>query len=245
AESVRRFSVGDGSGGGGGGGGGAAAAAAAGGSGVGKMPASTTECGSGSGSGGGGDRYVRVAGPHVTAFLRTALLMVHICMQPPSPSSLDPEEASGTAGGSDGLEEKVGGNNGSGRLGLLPSADDAFSPLCRFFGFPTSAEALLAEPGLLDAARRRRVRSAPPCRDRWDVRTYTWYMYLTRKHDNLSCILPLLLPPSLSFSGGLSTDDSAGGWPVCRAQRPCLGLGPSRRTGAPSWEIRWGPCCYD
>ncbi|CAB1103163.1 unnamed protein product [Ectocarpus sp. CCAP 1310/34] len=124
------------------------------------MPASTTECSSGSGGGGGGasgasggDRYVRVAGPHVTVFLRTALLMVHICMQPPSSSSLDPEEASGTAGGSDGLEEKVA-NNGSGRLGLLPSADDAFSPLCRFFGFPTSAEALLAEPGLLDAARR-------------------------------------------------------------------------------------------
>lgn len=156
AEIVRRFSVGDGSGGDGGGGddGAAAAAAAAGGSGVGKMPASTTECGSGSGGGSGasgGDRYVRVAGSHVTAFLRTALLMVHICMKPPSPSSLDPDEASG--GGSDGLEEKVR-NNGSGRLGLLPSADDAFSPLCRFFGFPRSAEALLAEPGLLDAARR-------------------------------------------------------------------------------------------
>ncbi|CAN0257990.1 unnamed protein product, partial [Ectocarpus sp. 13 AM-2016] len=156
AESVRRFSVGDGSGGGCGGDNGAAAAAAAGGSGIGKMPASTTECSSGSGSGGGGgggDRYVRVAGPHVTAFLRTALLMVHICMQPPPSSSLDPEEAAGTAGGSDGLEEKAG-NNGSGGLGFLPSADDAFSPLCRFFGFPTSAEALLAEPGLLDAARR-------------------------------------------------------------------------------------------
>lgn len=130
--------------------------------------------GGGTGSGGGGgssssDRYVRLAGAHVTAFLRTALLMVHVCMgslppshqetTPPAETQAAPPSPPGAASSKKAVEGS--GEHSSpgpawtdGAATCLPSADDKFLPLCRFFGFPSSAEALLAEPGLVDAARR-------------------------------------------------------------------------------------------
>lgn len=133
--------------------------------GVGKLPPPTAmtaalggektgDAATGCGGGGGGDRYVRLAGAHVTAFLRTALLMVHVCMEtpplPPPPRGAGAENVVEGAG----VPSAPGPAWADGGAACLPSADDKLSPLCRFFGFPTSAEALMAEPGLVDAARR-------------------------------------------------------------------------------------------
>lgn len=100
----------------------------------------------GGGGGGGHDRYSRVAAPHVTAFLRAALLALSVCFHDRLPIA---EEGGMYDGESPGGEGMAGANSPP-----LPSADDAFEPLCRFFGFPASAEAMLSQPGLIEASRR-------------------------------------------------------------------------------------------
>lgn len=156
AERVQTFSIGVGGGGGGadggdGGGGGGDVGGGGGG-----------EIGRGSVS---GDRYLRAAAAHVIAFLRTALLMVHVCMTPEEDEDEDTNSLGLGRGGGGGGEGR-GGESEFARsvfdVGMavgadgtsLPSSDDEFLPLCRFFGFPESAEALLSQPGLVDAARR-------------------------------------------------------------------------------------------
>lgn len=97
--------------------------------------------------GGSRDRYARVAAPHVTAFLRAALLALPVCFHDRLPVAED-----------DGMydDEGPGGEGMAGANGPppLPSADDAFEPLCRFFGFPVSAEEMMSQPGLIEASRR-------------------------------------------------------------------------------------------
>lgn len=106
---------------------------------------------------GAGDVYVRVAKEHVTTFLRTALLMLHVCMGRGDRDDGNGEDAqkgnrvtvgpfpmygltAGRSLGADGSE--------------LPASDDEFTSLCRFFAFPESAEAMLSDPGIVSAARR-------------------------------------------------------------------------------------------
>ena len=119
-----------------------------------KEPAPVVRATGSGGSDGGGrsnlsDRYTSVAAPHVTAFLRAALLVLHLCFH-----DLAEHESAGEG------QPPAAGVEGRGR-GLIgadgtpfPSADDAFEPLCRFFGFPASTEAILSQPGLVEAARR-------------------------------------------------------------------------------------------
>lgn len=99
--------------------------------------------------GGGRDRYVRLAAEHVTAFLRTALLLVRLCMG--SPEQQQPEGvggAGGSRGGGRGREEESGGVLCDGPI------EDTFEGLCRLFEFPETAEAFLADTGAMNAARR-------------------------------------------------------------------------------------------
>lgn len=103
------------------------------------------------------DLFAKIAAPHVTAFLRTALLMIHVCMSGTEESDNRREEnggdgsvAKGGVSASRALAPGVTGADGS----LLPTSDDLFQPLCQFFGFSETAEALLSEPGLIDSARR-------------------------------------------------------------------------------------------
>ena len=127
--------------------------------------------GSGSGSDHGSDRYVRLAGAHVTAFLRTSLLMVHVCMETSSPLNQETPTPAGAqatpppppraGAGSERIAQGSGARPSAGpawaedgMAACLPGADDKFLPLCEYFGFPSSAETLLAEPGLMSAARR-------------------------------------------------------------------------------------------
>lgn len=106
---------------------------------------------------GAGDVYVRVAKEHVTAFLRTALLMLHVCMGRGAGDDGDGGGAQQGNRGSVGAFPKYGltvgrtlGADGS----ALPASDDEFTSLCRYFAFPESAEAMLSDPGIVSAARR-------------------------------------------------------------------------------------------
>lgn len=96
--------------------------------------------------GGSRDRYTRVAAPHVTAFLRAALLALSVCFHDRLPVVEEDGMDDGEGPGREGVASADGAP--------LPSADDAFEPLCRFFGFPASAEEMLSQPGLIEASRR-------------------------------------------------------------------------------------------
>lgn len=90
-----------------------------------------------------GDRYLRLAANHVTAFLRTAFLLIQVCM-----GREEQEEGEDRSAG------RMGVGAGVDKAGLGVPSEDTFKGLCSFFGFPDSAEAFLSDRTAVNTARK-------------------------------------------------------------------------------------------